>query len=611
MFQAGSGLTGNVVPARGPIRARARLAGLLTIATLLLMGAFAGAAQAASVTGLTVDPPSPSDAGGARTDYVIHFSTSATGALAAGQHITITLPSGASVRTDVNSSVTVAGSSTSLGNCGLGATDNIAICTLGSGTSIAAGTAVTVELDGVTNPAANPTGAQQTLSVTTDTDTTAASMNYTIVAAGSVSQPTVTNTPPTTAAGGRTDYVISFTTSSTGGMSGTAHSQITITLPGNTSVRSDVNSSITVAGSSTSLGNCGLGATDNVAICSLGSTSTIGANTAVTVELDGVTNESPAPAKNTDLLTVSTTSDTTSTTSSAFPIVAARSVSQPTVTNTPPTTAAGGRTDYVISFTTSSTGGMSGTAHSQITITLPGNTSVRSDVNSSITVAGSSTSLGNCGLGATDNVAICSLGSTSTIGANTAVTVELDGVTNETPAPVKNADLLTVSTTSDTTSTTSSAFPIVAAESVSQPTVTNTPPTTAAGGRTDYVISFTTSSTGGMSGTAHSQITITLPGNTSVRSDVNSSITVAGSSTSLGNCGLGATDNVAICSLGSSQHDRRRHRRDRRTRRRHQRTARPHRRHRHPHRLHHLRHPNQRPRAASPSSPPNRCRSPR
>ena len=227
---------------------RLPVVGLLTIGALIVMGAFAGVAQAAAVTGLTVDPLTPSAAGGARTDYVLHFTTSATGALTAGQHITITLPSGASVRTDVNSSVTVAGNATSMGSCGVGSSDNIAVCTLGSNRSIAAGAAVTVELDGVTNPAANPTGAQQTLSVVTDTDTTSAAANYTVVAPQSASSPTVTDSPPTTAAGGRTVYTISFTTSSTGGMSGKANSQITITLPSTTNVRTDVNSSVTVGG---------------------------------------------------------------------------------------------------------------------------------------------------------------------------------------------------------------------------------------------------------------------------------------------------------------------------------------------------------------------------
>jgi acyl-CoA hydrolase len=217
---------------------------------------------------------------------------------------------------------------------------------------------------------------------------------------------------------------------------------------------------VTVGGGA-SLGSCGVGATNNIAICSLGSASTIAANTTVTVELDGVTNETPAPVKQADLLTVSTTSDT-SATSSPFPIVAAQAVSQPTVTNSSPTTAAGGRTDYLIAFTTSSTGGMSGKANSQITITLPSSANVRSDVNSSVTVGGGA-SLGSCGVGNTNNIAICSLGSASTIAANTTVTVELDGSTSETPAPSGATDTLTVATTSNTQPSTPGSFPLVPA----------------------------------------------------------------------------------------------------------------------------------------------------
>ncbi len=527
--------------ARRRIRLRPPVLGTLTIAALIVMGAFAGSAQAAAVTGLTVDPLTPSAAGGARTDYVIHFSTSRTGALAAGQHITITLPTNTSVRTVINTSVTVG--ATQVGSCGIGSADNIEICTIFQGQSIAAGTAVTVELDGVTNPPASPAGAQQTLSVTTDTDTTTAQANYSVVAGGSVSQPTVTNSPPTSAAGGRTVYTIGFTTSSTGGMSGKAHSQITITFPGSTSMRSIINTSVNVG--ATQVGSCGIGSADNIEICTIFLASSVGPNAAVTVELDGVTTETPAPVKNADLLTVSTTSDTPTMTSGAFPVVPVNSVSQPTVTNSPPTSAAGGRTVYTIGFTTSSTGGMSGKAHSQITITFPGSTSMRSIINTSVNVG--ATQVGSCGIGSADNIEICTIFLASSVGPNAAVTVELDGVTTETPAPVKNADLLTVSTTSDTPSVTSGTFPVVPVNSVSQPTVTNSPPTSAAGGRTVYTIGFTTSSTGVMSGKAHSQITITFPGNTSMRTIINTSVNVG--ATQVGSCGIGSADNIEICTL--------------------------------------------------------------
>src|SRR5581483_11679376 len=159
-----------------------------------------------------------------------------------------------------------------------------------------------------------------------------------------------------------------------------------------------------------------------------------------------------APAGGTDTLTVATTSDTQTSTPGSFPIAPAQSVSPPTavLSNSTP----GARGNYTISFTTSSTGGMSGTAHSQITVELPPTASVRTDTNSSVTAAGQTGSLGNCGIGPTDNIAICSIGSGKTIGANTAVTVELDGVTN--PSSVSGSPVLSVVTTSDTGAPTTS-----------------------------------------------------------------------------------------------------------------------------------------------------------
>ena len=82
---------------------RARLAGLATIAALLLMGLFAGAAQASSVSNVAVDNTSPSAAVGARTVYFVSFTTSATGGLSRANNdsITVTFPSG----TDITSAL--------------------------------------------------------------------------------------------------------------------------------------------------------------------------------------------------------------------------------------------------------------------------------------------------------------------------------------------------------------------------------------------------------------------------------------------------------------------------------------------------------------------------
>ena len=540
-----------------PLR-RVRLLGPLTLAALLLMGAFAGVAHAANpVSGLTVDPLTPSDAGGARTDYVIHFSTSATGLLTPGQHITITLPMSSNTTTIVNTVVTDTTTSTQVGTCGV-SSQTIEVCTISSGKSVADGDHLTVELDGVTNPPQNLTGGQQTLSVVTDADTATATANYSVVAASSITTPTVNNSSPSTAAGARTDYVITFSTSSTGGMSGTAHSQITITFPGTATTPFNtttiVNAIVTDTTTSTQVGTCGV-SSQTVEVCTISSGKSVTAGDTLKVELDGVTTESPAPVKMADLLTVSTTSDVNTTTSNPYPVVTAGTITTPTVNNSSPSTAAGARTDYVITFTTSGTGGMSATAHSQITITFPGtattpfNTSTI--VNAIVTDTTTSTQVGTCGV-SSQTVEVCTISSGKSVTAGDTLKVELDGVTTESPAPAKLADLLTVSTTSDVNTTTSNPYPVANIGAISTPTVVNSSPSTAAGARTDYVITFNTSSTGGMSGTAHSQITITFPATATTPFNtttiVNAIVTDTTTSTQVGTCGV-SSQTVEVCTI--------------------------------------------------------------
>jgi len=546
-----------------PLLRRARALASLTVAALLLMGLFAGVAHAANpVSGLTVDPLTPSAASGARTDYVIHFSTSATGALAAGQHITITLPTGSSTGTIVNAVITDVTTSTAVGSCGV-SSQTVEVCTISSGKSVAAGNNVTVELDGVTNPPGNPTGAQQSLTVVTDTDTAAATASYSVGSAGSISTPSVDNSSPSTAAGARTDYVITFSTSEIGGMSGTAHSQITITFPGTATspfnTGTIVNAVVTDTTTSTVVGSCGV-SSQTVEVCTISSGKTVAAGDTLTVELDGVTTESPAPEKEADLLTVSTTSDTTATTSDAYPVDSPSTITTPSVNNSSPSTAAGARTDYLITFTTGAeTGGLSGTAHSQITVTFPGTATspfnTGTIVNAVVTDTTTSTVVGSCGV-SSQTVEVCTISSGKTVADGDTLTVELDGVTTESPAPTKMADLLTVSTTSDVDTITSDPYPVSDGGSITAPRVDNTSPSTAAGARTDYVMTFTTSGTGGLSGTAHSQITVTFPGTATspfnTGTIVNAVVTDTTTSTVVGSCGV-SSQTVEVCTISSGK----------------------------------------------------------
>ena len=197
-------------------------------------------------------------------------------------------------------------------------------------------------------------------------------------AATGVSNVTVGISPPTSAAGGLTTYAVSFTTSSSGALSGTAGDAVTVALPANTglgSFNTGTISSLDVG--ATQDGYCG--ATDTSAstptvTCYVYSGDTIAASTTVTATLNGVTN----PPAGSPTLDVSTTSDVTPVTSPSYTVTAARSVSGVGATITPPTSAAGGLTTYAVSFTTSSTGGLDGNSGSTVTIALPPNTGLGS-----------------------------------------------------------------------------------------------------------------------------------------------------------------------------------------------------------------------------------------
>src|SRR5207302_716091 len=166
-------------------------------------------------------------------------------------------------------------------------------------------------------------------------------------------------------------------------------------------------------------------------------------------------------------------------------------------------TAAGAQTSYLITFTTSSTGGgISDKGRSQITITFPA--SATSNIGfTSVTDLTTAQPVGSCFASST-TVETCNIGTGKSIGAGDQVRVELDGVTNTTT--VSTSNVLTVSTTSDT-STTRTTYRTVSPAAVSGLSVDNTSPSTAAGAQTSYLITFTTSSTGGgMSDKGRSQI---------------------------------------------------------------------------------------------------------
>lgn len=512
-----------------------RVLGVAAVWVLALTGV-----AGADVSQLNVDPSTPSNAAGAKTSYVITFQASVSGGFTgSGGKITITFPSGTDLTKVVSSQVfdTTTAPTTQIGSCG--ASGLVETCSLFPSDAVGGGDAVKVVVNGVINPA---TAGSQTLTVSTTGDPLAVtSPAYTIARASTLTGLNADPSTPSNAAGARTTYTITFTASGTGGMTGAANSRIPVTFPAGTDLTSVISSQVfdTTVAPTTQIGSCSQSGV--VADCGLFPQSAIGAGDVVKVVINGVTNTASAGSKT---LTVSTTSDPAAVTSPAFSLVAPSPITKLTVDPSAPSNAAGARTSYVLTFATSSTGGMSGAASSKLVFAPPSGTDITTIVSSQVfdTAAAPNTQIGSCS--ATAPTVTCGLFPSATIPAGDTVRVAVNGVTSSTTAGAKT---LTASTTSDTPGVTGN-FTLAGAQQISGLTVT---PSSTAGGAhpVTYAVTFTTSSTGGLAGIASSRINVTYPSGTDLTGVVGTQVfdTTDAPNTQIGSCGVSGL--VVSCGL--------------------------------------------------------------
>ncbi|WP_028067088.1 beta strand repeat-containing protein [Solirubrobacter soli] len=495
-------------------------------ATLFAVLAFCSPAFASSVTNVTVDNSAPSSAAGARTSYVVSFK--ATNGIAASGRVTVTFPAAAAFEGWAGGTIVAGG--TQVGNCG-SPNNAVVQCSLFTGQTVATGATVTVTLNGVRNPG----NGANTLSVSTTVDADAVNAQFALTAAGTLSQVIVDNSTPSPATGARTRYLASFKVSAGGGLSQQANSRIDVVFPPGTSFLGYAGASVTVGG--TQVGNCG--SPSNGAIqCSLFTGETVAAGATVNLAFNGITNTTDVGQRT---ISVDTTSDTALTPSAAFTVTAANPVTGVNVVNASPSAAAGARTRYVISFTTSATGGLSNAANSHIQIPFQSGTTFAGWAGGTISAGGQD--VGNCG--APNGLLLdCSLFTNASIPPSTQVTMTLTGVSN--PDTPSTATKLSVNTTSDPALVFSQNFTVLPANALTNVTVANAAPSAAAGARTQYVVRFTTSATGGLSNGANSRLDFTFPAGTTFPGWAGGTINVAGAA--VGNCG--APNGLAVqCSL--------------------------------------------------------------
>jgi len=331
----------------------------------------------------------------------------------------------------------------------------------------------------------------------------------------SVSNVTVTISSPSAAAGALTNYVVTFKASATGGLSGASGSTITVTVPSGTGLASI---SGTVFDGATQVGSC-YDSTAVVAICPIYNGDTVNAGDTVVVTMNDVVN----PTAGTKTLTLATTSDTTAVTSPSYTVTATKAVSGLTATISSPSAAAGARTNYVMTFQASSSGGLAGSAGSTITVTVPSGTGLASI---SGTVFDGATQVGSC-YDSTAVVAICPIYNGDTVNAGDTVVVTMNDVVN----PTAGTKTLTLATTSDTTAVTSPTYTVTAETGVKSGSVTVSKNTTGTSGVT-YTVKF--KAVAGLAGSAGSTITITVPSGTNL-SGLSTS-TVVDAATQVGSC---------------------------------------------------------------------------
>ena len=320
-----------------------------------------------------------------------------------------------------------------------------------------------------------------------------------------------------------------FDVSATGGLSGAANSNITVTFPSGTGFGGYVSGQVvdTTSVGSPTVGSCG-NPSGLTIVCGLFSSATVAADDHLRVTFNGITNTA-TPGNYT--VSVSTTSDTSPVNSSTFNVATANQLNTLGLVNASPSPGAGARTRYVADFNASATGGLSGAANSNITVTFPSGTGFSGYVSGQVLDTTTSQTVGSCGNPAGLTIQ-CFLFSSATVAAGDHVRVTFNGITNTSSVGTHTVD---VSTTSDTNPVTSGPFNVAAANQLSALTLALD--TQAPGFATKWVGDFNASATGGLSGAANSNISVTFPSGTGFGSYTSGQVLNTTSSQTVGSCG--------------------------------------------------------------------------
>ena len=261
----------------------------------------------------SVSATSTSTAAGAKADWTVGFTTSATGGIpAADGSVSVTLPSGTELGSSNTDTCVVTDTTTSNivseGNFSTSGTTET--CSFNTGSGVIAGNVLSVALNAVTN---TTTTGSASVSVVTSADTKAATASVSITTANAVSGLTVV--PSSTAAGAQTTWTANFTTSATGALEYSADSAVTITLPTGTTFASFQGGTVTDTTTGDPLSDSCSNTSGTTVTCSNNYGYNSAAGDVLSVVLTGLTNPNVNATTTTN---VSTTSDTKAATASVI-----------------------------------------------------------------------------------------------------------------------------------------------------------------------------------------------------------------------------------------------------------------------------------------------------
>ncbi len=265
------------------------------------------------ITAVSVANATPSAAAGARTQYLVEYTASTTGALAnaANSRINVIFPAGTTFTGYTNAVVRDVTAEDDVGTCGSAVGTTIQ-CSLSFGAAIAAGNRVRITFNGITN--ATPDTDNTVAVFTTSDPAVVGSSPFTILAGQSLSS--VTATPANPAAGATTPYTVAFRASSTGGLSNAANSRIEVTFPAGTTFAGYNSAVVRDETAGQNVGSCG-SPNGRVIQCSLSFNAAIAAGHNARITFNTITNPATTGSY---AVTVSTTSDLPPVGSSAYEV---------------------------------------------------------------------------------------------------------------------------------------------------------------------------------------------------------------------------------------------------------------------------------------------------